>query len=70
MKLRLLENGACNTATGRGDIQPSEVINAQSTVALFKKIESRKRRGLIYIIAENAQYYRRKVVSEYVVDNH
>ena len=66
---RLNINGACNAATGEVIIQPSEVINAQSTVALFKKIESRKKRGLIYIIADNAKYYRSKVVSEYVKAN-
>lgn len=42
-------------------------VNAQSTITLFKKMEliytsSRK----IYVIADNARYYRSKLVSEYL----
>ena len=42
-------------------------INAQSTIALFKKIEcANKKANKIYLIADNARYYRSKLVNKYL----
>lgn len=44
-----------------------EAVNAQSTLALFKQIESRHPRARrIYIVCDNARYYRCRLVMEYL----
>jgi len=44
-----------------------EAVNAQSTLALFEKIESRHPRATrIYIFSDNARYYRCRLVREYL----
>jgi transposase len=44
-----------------------ETIHAASTVALFRQLESANPQAeKIHVIADNARYYRSKVVSEYL----
>lgn len=44
-----------------------EAVNAQSTLALFKQIESRHPRATrIYIVCDNARYYRCRLVTDYL----
>ena len=56
---RLNINGAVNIDTKELITQVDEAVNAQSTIVLFKKILSRhKNDEKIYIICDNAGYYR------------
>ena len=41
-------------------------INAQSTIALYEQLQKHKRRGTIYVICDNARYYRSRLVKEWV----
>jgi transposase len=64
---RLNINGAFDIKTMSWVVDLPQSVNAQSTITLFKKMEliytsSRK----IYVIADNARYYRSKLVSEYL----
>jgi len=64
---RINLNGAYNPENQDIIIREDDSINAQSTIELFKQIEihypkSRK----IYVIADNARYYRCRLVSEYL----
>ncbi len=45
----------------------SKSINAQSTISLLKKVESKHADAdVIYMICDNAKYYRSKKVKEYL----
>lgn len=63
---RLNINGACNIDTKEVIIHEDVTVNAQSTIALFDKIIAHQPKGNIHIIADNARYYRSKLVSEYI----
>ncbi len=41
-------------------------INAQSTIALYQQLEQRHRAGTIYVICDNARYYRSKIVQQWL----
>lgn len=47
-------------------VRDDESINAQSTIALYKQLETKHPSGTIYVIADNARYYRAKIVGEYL----
>ena len=60
-------NGALNGETHAVVFREDDSINAQSTIALFKQIESMHSAATdIYIITDNAPYYRSCLVKEYV----
>jgi transposase len=59
-------NGAYNLEEHKVIIEESPSINAQSTVALFKKILKEQPLGMIYIILDNAKYYRSHVVKDFL----
>jgi len=64
---RLNINGVINQATQQAIIRYDDTINAQSTIQLFQQIEEQNTTAQhIYIICDNARYYRSKVVSEYL----
>lgn len=63
---RLNINGACNVAKGEVIIHEDVSVNAQSTIALFEKMKVHQPKGKIFVIADNARYYRSKLVTEYV----
>lgn len=64
---RLNINGAINIENQHLSVHYGESINAQSTISLFKKIEAyNKEADTIYAIADNARYYRAKLVNEYL----
>ena len=64
--LRMNINGACNAAKAEVIIEESETINVQSTVALFEKMQLRQPKGILHVIADNARYYRSKLIAEYI----
>jgi transposase len=64
---RLNINGAFNIDELRTVVDYGDSINAQSTISLLKKIESKHPEAeVIYTICDNARYYRSKMVSEYL----
>ena len=66
---RLNINGACNAATGKVVLHQCEAINAQATIELFKKMQVRQPNGKLFIIADNARYYRSLAVQDYIKSN-
>ena len=62
-------NGAYNVEEHKAIVREDESINAQSTVALMDQIKEQQGEGNIYLIADNARYYRSKLVSEYLQHN-
>ena len=64
---RININGALDAEGYDIVIREDESINAQSTIKLFEEIESRYDKAQkIYIIADNARYYRAKLVKQYL----
>ncbi len=64
---RLNINGAINIEEMNPVVGYSKTINAQSTISLLKKIESKHPEAeSIYTICDNARYYRSKKVKEYL----
>jgi transposase len=64
---RLNINGAINIEKIKMSVHYADSINAQSTIALFKKVErANKKANKIYLIADNARYYKSKLVKEYL----
>lgn len=66
---RLNLNGAYNIEDHKAIIQESASINAQSTVSLLEKMLQEQPLGLIYVILDNARYYRSTMVQEFVIKN-
>jgi transposase len=66
---RLNINGACNVATVELIIHDDICINAQSTIALFEKLQKHQPKGKIIVIVDNARYYRCTLVNEYLQKN-
>jgi transposase len=66
---RLNLNGAYNTENHTVIIQEAEMINSQSTVSLLKEILRKQPLGMIYIILDNARYYRSEIVQDFVQKN-
>lgn len=64
---RLNLNGALNAETHEVIIRDDPSINAQSTIALLKQVEQHHPEAKeIYVILDNARYYRNQLVREYV----
>lgn len=64
---RININGAINIENLKASVHYGESINAQSTIALFKKIDrANKNADKIYVIADNARYYKCKIVDDYL----
>lgn len=60
-------NGAIDISCFNVVVEFDERVNAQSTIALFKKIEAKHRKAkTIYIYCDNARYYRSRLVQEYL----
>ena len=64
---RININGALDTVNMDVVIQVSENVNAESTIKLFQLLEKQNPEvEKIYVIADNARYYRAKAVKEYL----
>ena len=64
---RLNINGAINIKTLSTVVDYGDSLNAQSTISLFKKLESKNPDAeVIYTVCDNARYYRSKMVKEYL----
>ena len=67
---RLNINGAVNIDTKALVTHIGETVNAQSTIVLLKKILTRhKKDEKIYIVCDNAGYYRSRLVNEFLERN-
>lgn len=66
---RLNINGACNVAKAEVIIQDGVSVNAQTTIALFEKMQLHQHKGKIFVISDNAKYYRSNLVAEYLKNN-
>lgn len=66
---RLNLNGAYNLEDHKAVVQESDSINAQSTISLLKKMMKKQPLGMIYVILDNARYYRSKLVRDFVQKN-
>lgn len=63
---RININGIYNPITQDILIREDQTINADSTIEFFKEIKDRyKDKSKIYLIVDNARYYRNKKVKEY-----
>lgn len=62
-------NGAYNIEDHNVVIEESERVNAQSTIALFEKMLKEQPLGILYLILDNARYYRSQIVSEFQRNN-
>lgn len=67
---RLNINGAIDIDRMSCTTVMDDSVNAQSTIKLLKKIERKHRKSeKIYIICDNARYYRSRLVTEYLKDS-
>jgi transposase len=62
-------NGAYNLEDHELIIREDESINSQSTIALCKQISQRQKAGMIYIICDNAKYYKSNLIKQYLETN-
>lgn len=66
-RTRINLNGVLDPDTKEVIIREYETINALTTLKLFKEIEEKNQtKDKIFIIVDNARYYRSKLVSEYL----
>lgn len=68
-RARLNINGAYNAEDNKVIVREDESINAQSTLSLLEQIMVVQVSGIIYLIADNAKYYRSKKVKEFLEKN-
>ena len=67
---RINLNGAIDISDFDLVIREDPTLNAQSTIALFKQIEDKNPLAeSIYVIADNAPYYRSKLIKEHLQDS-
>jgi transposase len=67
---RLNINGAIDLERLEPVVRFDETINAESTIALFKQLEAlHLATAWIYVICDNARYYRSKAVQEYLTSS-
>ncbi|MBU0743744.1 IS630 family transposase [bacterium] len=66
---RINLNGAYNLEDHEVTIREDEMINSQSTIKLFEQLSQRQKTGIIYIICDNARYYKSILVNEYLETN-
>lgn len=66
---RINLKGALDTETHEIILREDPSINAQSTIELLKELQRRKpQASTLYVIVDNARYYRTKAVQEYLKD--
>jgi len=68
-RMRVNINGAYNIEEHKVIVREDESINAQSTLSLIQQIMVLQTTGMIYLIADNAKYYRAKMVREFLEKN-
>lgn len=66
---RINLNGAYNLEDHSVIIQETDMINGQSTINLFREILQKQPTGKVYIVLDNARYYRSQLVQTFVKNN-
>ena len=67
-RARVNINGAINIEEKEGEFVFGEAVNAQTTIELFEKLENKYPNAEnIYVICDNAKYYRSKLVTEFLI---
>ena len=66
---RININGAYDIERHNVIIREDGSINGQSTIALLEQMLKRQPLGMLYIILDNARYYRSKLVQEFIAEN-
>ena len=66
---RININGAYDIENHHVIIREDESINAQSTIALLEQMLKKQPLGMLYIVLDNARYYRSKLVKEFLDEN-
>lgn len=66
---RININGAVNLENLRVIFREDETIDSESAINLFKQILGEQIRGKVYVILDNARYYKSKLVVEFVESN-
>ena len=66
---RININGAYDIENQNVVISEDERINAQSTIKLLGKMLKAQPSGILYVILDNARYYRSRLVKEYLENN-
>jgi len=66
---RINLNGAYNLEDYSVIIQETEMINGQSTINLFGEILQKQQSGKVYIVLDNARYYRSQLVQTFIKNN-
>jgi transposase len=60
-------NGAVDLARLTVVVEFDDAVNAQSTLALLRRLEARHRKAqTIYVYCDNARYYRSRLVQAYL----
>ena len=68
-RLRINLNGAHNLEDHTDVIQEAEMINGQLTVSLLPEMLQKQPLGKIYVIQDNARYYRSELIQKFVKIN-
>jgi hypothetical protein len=63
-------NGAVDIARLTVVVEFDDAVNAQSTIALLRRLEARHRKAkTIYVYCDNARYYRSRLVQAYLLES-
>lgn len=68
-RMRLNINGAYNIENHKAIIREDKSINSQSTIALLEQMLKGQPLGMLYIILDNAKYYRSQLVKDFLSKN-
>ena len=68
-RMRVNINGAYDIENRKVIIREDESINSQSTIALLEQMLREQPLGTLYIILDNARYYRSQMVREFLEKN-
>lgn len=63
---RVIINGAYNLVDHTVVIEESQMINSQSKLLLFEKLEQKQPQGMIYIVLDNVRCYKSEVIRQYL----
>jgi transposase len=68
-RMRININGAYNIQEHKVIIREDESINSQSTIALLEQMIKQQPLGILYVILDNAKYYRSQIVKDFLEEN-
>ena len=66
---RININGALNLQTLGVTFREDDTIDSESAINLFRQILERQKHGKVYVILDNARYYKSRLVADFVEQN-